>query len=61
MPLDDAFSDVRLAVRGLRRSPLFGVVAVLSLAVAIGANATIFGLVDACCGSRCPGVVRRRW
>ena len=44
--MSDVVSDLRLAVRGLRRSPLFGGVAVLSLAVAIGANVTIFGLAD---------------
>ena len=55
MPLGDAFADLRLAVRGLRRSPLFAAVAVLSLAVAIGANATIFGLVDAVLWKPLPG------
>ena len=38
--------DARLAWRMLLRRPGFGAVAVLSLAVAIGANASIFGLVD---------------
>jgi predicted permease len=39
-------SDVRLAVRGLRRSPLFASVAILSLALGIGANTAIFTLID---------------
>src|SRR5499427_5468118 len=39
-------SDVRLALRGLRRSPLFAAVAILSLAVGIGANTAIFTLID---------------
>jgi hypothetical protein len=39
-------NDLRLAVRGLRRSPLFAVVAILSLALGIGANTAIFTLID---------------
>ncbi|MEZ5419839.1 MAG: ABC transporter permease [Vicinamibacterales bacterium] len=38
--------DVRLALRGLRRSPLFAAVAVLSLALGIGANTAIYTLID---------------
>ncbi|MEZ5286447.1 MAG: hypothetical protein R2712_16885 [Vicinamibacterales bacterium] len=38
--------DVRLAVRSLRRSPLFAAVAILSLALGIGANTAIFTLID---------------
>ena len=39
-------SDARLALRGLRRSPLFATVAILSLALGIGANTAIFTLID---------------
>lgn len=40
-------SDVRYAVRLLRRNPGFAAVAVLVLALAIGVNTAAFGLVDA--------------
>jgi predicted permease len=38
--------DLRLAFRGLVRSPLFASVAILSLAVGIGANTAIYTLID---------------
>jgi predicted permease len=44
--LSDLASDIRLAVRGLHHNPLFATVAILSLALGIGANAAIFRLVD---------------
>ncbi|MFA5897502.1 MAG: ABC transporter permease [Hyphomicrobium sp.] len=39
-------NDLKLAVRGLFRSPLFSIVAILSLAIGIGANTAIFTLID---------------
>jgi predicted permease len=41
-----AFNDLRFAIRGLVRSPLFSIVAILSLALGIGANTAIFTLID---------------
>src|SRR5438270_5956724 len=42
--LDTASRDVRYAVRGLRRNPGFAVAAILSLALGIGANTSVFSL-----------------
>ena len=39
-------NDLKLAVRGLFRSPLFSSVAILSLSLGIGANTAIFTLID---------------
>ena len=44
--LDDVIQDVRFGARLLLRQPVFTVVAVLSLALGIGANSAIFSLIN---------------
>jgi predicted permease len=44
--LEHLRADIRYALRGLRRSPLFALVAVASFAVGIGFNTALFTLVD---------------
>ncbi len=44
--MDHVTSDLKFVLRSLGRSPLFVIVAVLSLALGIGANSAIFSLLD---------------
>ncbi|HLY20210.1 MAG TPA: ABC transporter permease [Bryobacteraceae bacterium] len=54
--MQDLFRDTRLAIRMLRRSPLFSITAVLALGLGIAANTAIFSLMDALLLRPPPGV-----
>ena len=45
--LEEFRNDVKFALRQLRRAPVFAAVAIITLALGIGANSAIFALVDA--------------
>jgi predicted permease len=44
--LEALWRDLRYAIRTLKKTPVFSIVAVLSLALGIGANAALFSLAD---------------
>ena len=59
MTLDGVIADFRLAARALRAQPGYAATAALTLALGIGANATVFNLANWLLLRPVPGVVRQ--
>jgi len=54
--LDHLIKDLRSALRGYARQPGFVTIAILSVAIGIGANAALFSLVNAVLLRPIPGI-----
>lgn len=59
LPLEQMIQDSRYAVRAIRRSPVFALIAVLVLAIGISVNTAAFSVINAFLFRDFPGVVER--
>ncbi len=59
--LETVWQDLRYALRGMRKSPGFSAMAVLIVAVGIGAGATIFSITDTALRKGVFGPISDRW
>jgi hypothetical protein len=46
--LESIFADLKLTLRRLRKSPGFAITVLLTIALGIGANTTVFSVIDRC-------------
>ena len=59
--LDTILQDARYSIRVLLQNPGFAAVAILSLALGIGANTAIFTLIERCCCAPCRCAIPSGW
>lgn len=59
MPLEQLVQDCRYAVRSMRRTPGFAIIATLILAIGISVNTAAFSFINAFMFREFPGVVKR--